>query len=210
MLAGNIHQNQTVVDLYGLASGIYVLQVVLNNGDQIFSKRIINSTGYFYNPIFPDNFDLYKLTTPYIHVQQFKDANWVANNYNIEKNRILVVGSRISGGQTLVELYEHGFDVSISARSKINFAHEQIIQKLVYIPYYIYEFFKAKISPNSLEDTSPPMEAGKSKIYITSNKICIRPQIKRQVNKEIEFSDGTKESFDLLYPSYGFMFLRSR
>ncbi|MGB1219665.1 MAG: T9SS type A sorting domain-containing protein, partial [Flavobacteriales bacterium] len=41
VLAGNIHQNQTVVDLYGLASGIYVLQVVLNNGEQKAEQFVV-------------------------------------------------------------------------------------------------------------------------------------------------------------------------
>lgn len=194
--------------------GKEVLQVEKENGkfvvktkdNNVFiSSFIINCTGYFFNPKFPDKLNDYKLSIPYIHVQEFKNPNWLSENFNLKNNKVLVVGTRVSGGQTATELKENGFNVWLSFRTKIKFSREQYIQKLVYIPYYIIEFFQSKFFPNYLEDTNPPMEGGKTKKFILNKEITVVPEIEKEKDECIYFVNGVKEKFDIVVFCTGFL-----
>mgnify|MGYP000005824842 FL=1 len=176
--------------------------ILLKDETQISCKYLINATGYFHNPIVPKNNDLKGI--PFIHVQQFQSAEKLSKRFDYQYNNVLVVGSRISGGQTATELSKHGFQVTVSARTPVTFAQEPWLQKLVYLPYYVYEKLLSKVKPKFLEDTSPPMEAGETKKLVEQRKIKLQPAIKSCEGHKVEFTNGSSDNFDLIIYCTGF------
>lgn len=169
----------------------------------INSDYVINATGYFFNPVSPDYADGTG-EIDNLHVQKFVSAEWLKETYPQAK-KVLVIGGRISSGQTATELHQSGFfDVSISSRTPIRFAQSPAAQKLAFWVYYIWEDIIAKFRPHSLEDTNPPMEGGETKDLIESGAIKVFPDIEKFVGKDVHFIDQQKSDFDLIIFATGF------
>lgn len=176
----------------------------VNTGSNIIkSDIVINATGYFFNPVFPE----YKNGTgeiPSLHVQEFVSAQWIKEKYPKVK-KVLVVGGRISSGQTATELQQSSFfDVAISSRTPIKFAQSPTAQKLAFWVYYLWEDLVAKFRPHVLKDTKPPMEGGETKKLINSGVIKVFPDIECFDGRNVRFVDQQQSNFDLIIFATGF------
>ena len=196
-----IEYNKEVISI-GKSSDGY--DVEFADKSNISCSYLINASGYFHNPIIPKENKEFLNDIPFIHVQQFQSAEKLSKRFEYKHNNILVVGSRISGGQTATELAKYGFGVTVSARTPITFAQEPWLQKTVYLPYYIYEWMLSKVKPKFLEDTSPPMEAGETKRLIEQGKIKTQPAIKGVQDGSVVFVNGESDKFDLIVYCTGF------
>lgn len=179
-------------------------QFIINTPHSEFKCDVlINATGYFFNPIKPE-FSKNADDIDDLHVQQFVSASWLKKKYP-NARKVLIIGGRISAGQTATELQQSGqFDVSISSRTPIQFAQPPYAQKIAFWFYYIWEDILAKIKPHALENTNPPMEAGETKKLIEQGQIKIYPNVKKIIKKSIQFVDDQQTDFDLIIYATGF------
>lgn len=200
----NVEFNCKVSSVTTSSSGTF--QVKTNKGD-IEAKFIVNATGYFFKPLLPKADYVKNGSIKKMHVQQFKSAKELEQSNTFSNKKVLIVGSRISGGQTATELTKAGFDCTISARTPITFAQDPKVQKMVYIPYYIYEWILARVNPHFLENSSPPMEAGETKTLVESKAIKVKPEIVTEKNGKIQFKDGSEDSFELIIYCTGFGYI---
>ncbi|MBX3206643.1 MAG: NAD(P)-binding domain-containing protein [Labilithrix sp.] len=165
---------------------------------------VVNATGYYANPYTPSYPGASSTSIRQMHVRDFYDAPQVKELVGKSSPRVLVVGKRISAGQTIFDLYEGGADVAISHRSPIEFAPHPLILKGVFPFYYVWENFRVRLQPFYREDSYPPMEGGEIKELIVSGRVRSRPDITRFDGDEIVFADGSREAFDLVIYATGF------
>lgn len=196
----NIQTNTKVHSLKKDVNGEFEIDTGVTT---ISAEYVINATGYFFNPVSP----VYAGGTGEIdnlHAQKFVSAEWLKETYPQAK-KVLVIGGRISSGQTATELHQSGiFDVAISSRTPIKFAQSPLAQKIAFWVYYLWEDIVAKFKPHALEDTNPPMEGGETKQLIESGAISVFPDIEKIVGRDVYFVDKQKSEFDLIIFATGF------
>lgn len=165
--------------------------------------QLINATGYFFNPSLPQ-FPGADDSTPIIHVHDFKSADAVAVN-DPEARNALVIGGRVSAGQTATELADHGqFKVDLCLRHPLAFSQDPWLQKLAFWIFYLVEDHWVKTKPQMLEDTNPPMEGGHTRQLVKAGIIGKRPGIKHINGREVTFTDDTTTSYDVIVACTGF------
>ncbi|MEL7213747.1 MAG: FAD-dependent oxidoreductase [Pseudomonadota bacterium] len=167
------------------------------------AKRVVNATGYFFNPKLP-RFEGHDAQLPMIHSQQFKSVAKLVKDFPDIK-RLLVIGGRVSAGQTATELaLSKRFDVDLCLRHPLRFSRDPWLQKLAFWIFYLVEDHWAKTKPQMLEDTNPPMEGGVTRRLIEKGEIKKRPCIAKIDGKTVHFDDGQTADYDLLLACTGY------
>jgi putative flavoprotein involved in K+ transport len=176
-------------------------------GGTLRARAVVNATGYFDKPRMPHYAGMSATNVRQMHVHDFKSAAETLSELGIKKPRVLVVGRRISAGQTLVELHDAGlgFDVVLSRRGPVSFAPPPWLIKLSFWLYFRWEDAQVRKDPYSLDDTFPPMEGGREKRLLVSGKVPQVPDIARFHADEVEFVDSTRQRFDLVLYTTGFL-----
>lgn len=170
----------------------------------IASQTVINATGYFFNPVLPvfDGHDDDQL--PMIHSQAFKSAEKLKSAHP-EVRDILVIGGRVSAGQTATELELSGlFTVDLCLRTPLRFSRDPWLQKLVFSVYYLVEDHWAKTNPQKLAETNPPMEGGVTRKLIQKGCIGQRPGIDCISGTTVHFIDGSHKDYDMMIACTGY------
>jgi putative flavoprotein involved in K+ transport len=140
-----------------------------------------------------------------LHVHDFKSAIRLREVYGPELKKILVVGGRVSAGQTATELADaEGYQVDLCLKQPLKFSRDPWLQRLSFWIYYQIEDFRARVNPNGVDDTNPPMEGGRTRRLIQAGRIGTRPEIAKVNGKEVRFLDGTLEHYDLIIFCTGF------
>jgi putative flavoprotein involved in K+ transport len=170
------------------------------------ARVLINATGYFHKPNWPAFPGMHDTNVKQIHTSTYKSAEKTAALLGKREGRILVVGGRVSAGQTITELHDGGpdFEVVLSHREPLKFAKDPWMQYAAFAAYYTYEDWRVARDPYYIDDSNPPMEGGRTRYLLQSNKIPQRPNIKCFHKDEVEFLDGTREAFDLVIYATGF------
>ncbi len=176
------------------------LVTVLSNGESVTSRAVVNASGYFFNPFVPDIRGANTTKMALMHVQQFKSAEELSEDIK----RVLVVGSRISAGQTVTELALADFDVTVSSRGPIVFARPPWLQKLAFWVYFRIEDLVAKLPQKRQVDTYPGMESGQTKMLIDTGVIKRAGPLRELLPRAVKFLNGTQQEYDLIIFATGF------
>lgn len=171
---------------------------------ELKAKSVVSATGYFRNPNMPTYPGMQASEIFQTHVSAYGSAGELIDTIGIESPRVLVVGRRISAGQTIEDLHEESAKVSISCRGPIEFAWEPWILKLAFHFYYVYEDWRVKRNPRFMSNSYPPMEAGQSKRLIRSGKVTVFPDIAEVKQASVRFADGREQEFDAIIYATGF------
>ena len=171
------------------------------------ARKVVCASGYFAKPRMPRYHGMRDTNVRQIHVQEFRSAAETYSELGVQSPRVLIVGRRISAGQTLAELHDAnlGFDVVLSRRGPVTFAQPPWLLKLSFWLYYRWEDAKVAADPFSLDDTFPPMEGGREKAILDAGLVRQVPDIARFHADEVELVDNTRERFDLVIYTTGFL-----
>lgn len=161
------------------------------------AKKIVCASGYYNFPYSPeietDDSVLFK------HFCEFKQAKDLG-----EKKQILVVGKRLSAGQLIIECFEEGHSVGLSARSKVEFTSGPIVFKIIFYFLPLLEKILLAILKDKRTPIDVKMEAEGAKELIEEGKVVIHPNIVRVQNGNVEFDDGTTKKYDVVLFATGF------
>lgn len=177
---------------------------VVGASDTLVSRTLINATGYFSKPNIPAFAGLDTTAIPTRHVSQYQSPEDTERLLGDRDKRILVVGGRISAGQTFEELHRAGFRVALSCRHEIEFAQEPWLLELAFFFYYQWENFRVRRNPYYRNESYPPMEAGEAKRLLETGAVARYPDIRAFEDDAIVFVDGRREAFDLVIFATGF------
>src|SRR4029450_3882295 len=95
-------------------------RIQTSQGD-IIGRLVVNATGYFSNPYIPEIPGAQSSSIPQLHVADYKEPENARYLINGRHGTVLIVGKRLSAGQTMVELVDAGFEVTLSHQTAINF-----------------------------------------------------------------------------------------
>jgi putative flavoprotein involved in K+ transport len=182
------------------AGGGFVLDT---SRGELRARRLVNATGYFFNPHVPRLPGAAESAIPQLHTGAYFNPGTLRALPGAVK-RVLILGKGISSGQVATELHDAGFEVCISHRAPIGFAPDPWVLAIAFHFYFVYENLRVRIDPYYRRDSFPPMEGGYTRELIESGRIGRRPDVVRLHGANVEFVDGRREPFDALIYATGY------
>lgn len=173
---------------------------------QFQSRVVVNATGYYSFPHRPSIPGMESVSQGVMHSREYRDPARLRQRIGKSDGRILIVGKRITAGQLASELSDAGFDVSISARTRIEYARplDSVWAVMRAQAYYVKENMMVARQPLVGPGTFPPMPEGRTRHLIEAGVIAVRPGISRMESSRVVFTDGEAECFDLVLLATGY------
>ena len=200
------HQNRLPVK-YGVA-----VQSIAQDGDgfriqtsagEYRCHLLVNCTGYFTRPYTPNYPGLDSTRVAHMHVSQYRDPATVLNILKRRSGRILVVGKRLSAGETFVELHNAGYQMALSYRGKkLRFGPTTWGEALFSPINWIFE--RISVALRVRKHSYPLMAGGDSKKLIENGQVATYSNIARFNENTVVFEDGREERFDLVIFATGY------
>lgn len=162
-----------------------------------WTSILVNCTGYYSSPFTPNYPGIDETKILKLHFRDYKNID----SLNKSK-KVLVVGTKLSAGQTLLELKDKSLELSLSTRSKPFYLPPNILLK---VGLGFFDHFE-KAAQSVLKDkisTSTPMPY-EAKRLINSNQVKVLPEIKSFHENSISFIDGATEPFEAVIFATGF------
>ncbi len=199
------HQNRLQVKC-----GVEVLEV-RHDGDlfqletsegPMTSPLVVNCSGYFSRPFTPPYPGLEATRIPWMHVSAYREPQSVVERLQRSAGRILVVGKRLSAGETMVELHNIGYQVSLSHRGKLRFGPSQFQEALLSPLTWMLE--RLAVALRIRQNSYPDMAGGESRRLVKSGQVKTLPDIASFQEDSITFVDGQQQRYDLVIFATGY------
>lgn len=162
---------------------------------------LVNATGYFSNPFTPEVPGLDSTRVPVMHVSEYRDPRSVSERLK-SGEKVLVVGKRLSAGETMVELHKAGYEVSLSHRGTLKFGPSQFLEALWSPLDWIWE--RVNVALRRRKHSYPRMAGGESERLVRSGAIRTYPDLARFETESVVFEDGREACFDLVIFATGY------
>ena len=175
---------------------------LLTSAGEFRTHLLVNCTGYFTRPYTPNYPGIDTTGLPHMHVSRYRDANTVIRQLHRRSGRILVVGKRLSAGETLVELHKSGFQVSLSFRGELRFGPTTWGAALLSPLEWIAE--RISVALRIRRHSYPMMAGGESRRLVESGQVATFSNIARLNERSVTFEDGREERFDLVIFATGY------
>ena len=167
-------------------------------------RLLVNATGYFSNPFIPEVPGIADSQIPHVHVADYGDPAHVAHLIGKSTGSILIVGKRLSAGQTMLELHEAGFDVSLSHRTPIEFGADELGWWLFFRIFPYLEWVRLKRLGTKGISTPVRMPGGRIRKLIASGRVKTFGELRQFETDHVSFADGQRVRFDLVIFATGF------
>lgn len=163
---------------------------------------LVNATGYWSRPYVPPFEGLQSTSIPFIHVSRYRDPATVRELIGSNRGRVLVVGKRLSAGETMTELHRAGFEVSLSFRGPLVIGPSVMLEALLSPVQWIVE--RINVAMRRKIDSFPPMAGGESRRLLQSGAVAQYAAPARFNSHSVVFEDGREASFDLVIFATGY------
>jgi putative flavoprotein involved in K+ transport len=167
-------------------------------------RLLVNATGYFSNPFIPEVPGIAASQIPHVHVADYRDPAHVAHLIGKSSGTILIVGKRLSAGQTMLELHESGFEVSLSHRTPIEFGADEFGWWLFFRIFPYLEWVRLKRLGKKALSTPVRMPGGRMRKLIASGRVRTFGELERFEADRVLFTDGQRVPFNLVIFATGF------
>lgn len=176
--------------------------LVATNRGSIRARAVVCASGYFFQPAQPDPCPPSDATVPTVHASLYPGPEGVRA---LAVGRpVVVVGRRISAGQLMVELSDHGIEVVLSTKSKVEFRRDGFVGAVKDFLYYFYEECLLALRPRLKAPSFPVMDGGRSRRLIESGRVQTIPPIASISNGALELSDGSLIEAGLVINATGY------
>lgn len=179
------------------------LRVITNRGS-FEAPWVVNATGYLANPFVPEIPGAGRSKLSRFTVPEYGSPARMRSELG-SRNRVLIVGHRITAGQIAEELHDAGFAVTISHRSPIIFGWAPTLQQLGYPFFYPYERLRLRHGDYGKRDSLLPMPGGRIRRLIQGGAIATRGAIASfEATNAVRFVEGATVAFDGLIWATGY------
>lgn len=189
------------IEVYSVTRAGNVFRLQTSFGE-FRSHLLINCTGYFARPYTPNFPGIATTRLSHMHVSQFRDASTVSERLERPSGKVLVVGKRLSAGETMVELHKAGYHVSLSFRGELRFGLPSWGTALLSPLDWIAE--RTLIALRVRKHSYPIMAGGESRRLVKRGEVPTFPNIARFNEDSVTFEDGREERFDLVIFATGY------
>lgn len=178
-------------------------RVETSEGD-FFSRAVVNATGYFSSPFIPKIPGAEETRIPQLHVSEYRDPQHLSSLLGRPNGLVLIVGKRLSAGQTMVELVEAGFTVALSHRSPIEYGSGPFAWWFLFRLFPWIEWLKLKWKGDRAPSNDVRMQGGSARKIIESGKVKTFPGIALFERETIMFTDGQRLRPEIVIYATGF------
>lgn len=169
--------------------GTFVLK---SDGGEFRGRCFVNATGGSSRPFIP-NFDgARESTIPQLHVADYRDPDQLRLLIGERPGPVLIVGKRLSAGQTLVELVDAGLEVALSHRSKIQFGSGPFMRWVYFRALPMVEAVKIHLLGQATCGFEVTMEGGRARQLIRRGMVQTYPDVNRFQGGSVLFKDGVR------------------
>jgi putative flavoprotein involved in K+ transport len=168
------------------------------------SRFVVNATGCFSHPFVPVIPGAGASGIPQRHVADYHDSQQVRALLGHPAGRVLIVGKRLSAGQTMVELAGAGFEVELSCRFPIQFGAGPLTWWFLFRIFPWLEWLRLKTRGESAPGNDVKMQGGRARELIARGTVKTHPPIQSFESDGVVFQDGTRAQFDLVIYATGF------
>ncbi|MFN8613106.1 MAG: NAD(P)-binding domain-containing protein [Vulcanimicrobiota bacterium] len=167
------------------------------------AAAIVNCAGYFatpYRPCYPGS---ETTRIPQIHTSTYRSPASVGKLIG-DRGRVLIVGKKLSAGETLSELSAAGFETAISTRSPIEYWPD-IWKETLKSPFILVdEWLRRRLELGRPEHLKPKMRFKEHGVTIHSGETPVYPEIQEIKQTSVLFQDGSEATFDLIVYGTGY------
>ena len=166
---------------------------------------VVNATGYFSNPKQVKYPGCDQTCIRQIHAGQFREAATVRQITGQNRARILIVGKRLTAGETMQRLVKAGYEVALSTRSKIEYGPSRMLEACVSPFTFVIEEVLARLPGAPLPpNLDVKMSGGLQRRLVESGVVKVFPEIQQIHRESVVFSDGQEQPFDLIIYATGY------
>jgi len=167
------------------------------------ARIVVCATGCFSNPVRPRIEGADGTSIPQMHYADYRGVEQLRSVIPLN-GLVLLVGKRLSAGQTLLELVDAGYRVALSHQSAIKFGVGDWLWPLVYRTFAYAEAVKLKVLRDPGSKLDVPMPGGRAKKLILSGTVQTFPAILRFERDAVVFEDGRRLQPALVFYATGF------
>ena len=177
---------------------------VQTSGGDFLSRFVVNATGYFSNPYVPQIPGTRESRIPQLHVAQYRDPRHL-ESLLLDSNRlVLIVGKRLSAGQTMLELVQAGFDIALSHRSPIQYGSGPFAWWFLFRLFPWLEWLKLRWKGDHAPSNDVRMPGGPARKMIKSGRVKTFPSIAAFEPDAVIFANGQRLRPALVIYATGF------
>lgn len=171
----------------------------------VYSCRwLVNCSGYFSTPNVPHHPGQLHSGLTFMHSHDYREAEDLARKLGRSKGKVLVVGGRLTAGETIWDLHQHGFEVSISHREPLRFGPSPFQEALISPITWVWE--RVALALNLQVDSFPYMAGGPVPKLVRRGEVKVYTGISEFADKEVVFSDGRRAEFDAVVWCTGYRY----
>ncbi|MBT9585099.1 NAD(P)-binding domain-containing protein [bacterium] len=167
------------------------------------AAAVVNCAGYFatpYTPTYPGS-DTTRIQQ--IHTSTYRSPASVGKLIG-DRGKVLIVGKKLSAGETLSELSAAGFETAISTRSTIEYWPD-IWKETLRSPFILVdEWVRRRLDLGRPEHLKPKMRLKEHGGTIRNGQTRVFPEIQEIKENSVVFQDGSEETFDLIIYGTGY------
>lgn len=199
------HQNRipvrTQVQVQNITKEEDIFRIQTPTGE-FRAHLVINASGYFNRPYTPNFAGLENTRIQHMHVSQYREPATVVERLGKRTGRVLIVGKRLSAGETMVELHKAGFQVALSFRGKLQFGPTAWGEALLSPLNWVAE--RISVALRLRKHSYPLMAGGDSQRLVESGQIKTFNNIARFQADSVLFENGQEEHFDMVIFATGY------
>ena len=164
--------------------------IVETSVGEIRARCVVNATGCFSAPWTPEIPGANASRLLRLHTAEFGDAESLRRRIQRDERPVLIVGKRLSAGQTMSELIEAGFNVALSCRKPIEFGPGPLGWWWFFRLHPWLEARELRRRGRQARGFTPKLPGGKARQLVESGLVKIFPPIERFTESSVVFTDG--------------------
>lgn len=165
---------------------------------------LVNATGYYSNPNWPDHPGRSESRIPCLHSADYRDPNTILHLTGRTRAKVLIVGARLSAGEIMEELHRAGHEVHLSHRSRIETWPSPLEEALISPLMAVWEWLALKLGGSRPSNLVPRLRRGYQLRLIQRGEVPTHPDVIGFDGPEVEFQNGRREEFDLVLYATGY------
>lgn len=175
-----------------------------SDGKSYRARILINATGQFSRPNLPKYPGEESCRIPRIHSSGYRSPETVRLLAGKPDPKILIVGSGLSAGEIMQELYDAGCEVHLSHRERIETWPSPLQETLLSPLTYLWEEFSLRLGLSRPSNLRPRLRRGKQLELLLTHRVWAHPEITRLESDRVVFLDGAEDRYDVIIYATGY------
>lgn len=167
-------------------------------------RWLVNCSGYFSTPNLPHYPGQLNSTLTFMHSHDYREAEDLRRKLGRNSGRVLVVGGRLTAGETVLDLHRQGFAVSLSHRRPLKFGPSPWQEALLSPFNWLWE--RVSLALKLRPDSYPVMAGGPVQKLVRRGQVPTYGAIEEIDGNRVIFTDGRLAEFDAVIWATGYRY----